>query len=142
MIGKPQWFIRRKYTGWGLTPKTWQGWVYILGFCVAPLLLVSALSFDEEVKLTAIGIWVGVILADVIHVMLSIKVDERERLHEAIADRNALWSIMLMLTLAMVVYAVRNPGSQVPSEVWPIIVALFGGLAVRVVSFLWLSRHD
>ena len=29
MFGKPQWF-REKKLGWGLTPVTWQGWVYAL----------------------------------------------------------------------------------------------------------------
>lgn len=29
MIAQKEWFGRRKYTGWGVTPKTWQGWVYI-----------------------------------------------------------------------------------------------------------------
>jgi hypothetical protein len=27
MFGKPEWF-REKTWGWGLTPITWQGWVY------------------------------------------------------------------------------------------------------------------
>jgi len=26
MIGNPEWFQRRKYGGWGIFPKTWQGW--------------------------------------------------------------------------------------------------------------------
>lgn len=27
MYGRPEWFVPKTY-GWGLTPITWQGWVY------------------------------------------------------------------------------------------------------------------
>ncbi len=46
MLGKPEWFERRKYSGWGLTPKTWQGWAYIalmaLPVLVMPVIPASA----------------------------------------------------------------------------------------------------
>ncbi len=29
MFGKPHWFKRRRF-GWGLTPVSWQGWIYVL----------------------------------------------------------------------------------------------------------------
>lgn len=29
MIGKPQWFKYRTF-GWGVAPKTWQGYVYVM----------------------------------------------------------------------------------------------------------------
>jgi hypothetical protein len=28
MIGNPEWFTYRIF-GWGVAPKTWQGWVYV-----------------------------------------------------------------------------------------------------------------
>jgi hypothetical protein len=31
MLGKPEWFTYR-LAGWGLAPRTWQGWVYIAVF--------------------------------------------------------------------------------------------------------------
>ena len=30
MIGKSEWFNLRKYGGWGINPKTWQGYIYAL----------------------------------------------------------------------------------------------------------------
>lgn len=39
MLGNPKWFKRRKYSGWGLTPATWQGWVY-LGTLICSVFLV------------------------------------------------------------------------------------------------------
>ncbi|MCA9269234.1 MAG: hypothetical protein KDA41_12220 [Planctomycetales bacterium] len=34
MFGKPEWF-KPKTFGWGLTPVTWQGWVYTLIWLIA-----------------------------------------------------------------------------------------------------------
>jgi len=33
MLGRPEWFTFR-VAGWGLAPRTWQGWVYIAGFVI------------------------------------------------------------------------------------------------------------
>lgn len=30
MIARADWFRRRKYGGWGVSPRTWQGWAYIV----------------------------------------------------------------------------------------------------------------
>ena len=34
MIAKPEWFNQRKYSGWGVTPRSWQGWAYTLAIIV------------------------------------------------------------------------------------------------------------
>jgi len=47
MIGKPEWFKRRKYGGWGIFPKTWQGWVYIAAIII-PFMVFNALPFWSE----------------------------------------------------------------------------------------------
>lgn len=45
MFGRPEWFEPRSI-GWGLMPRTWQGWVYTAGWAIllaGPfLLLISA----------------------------------------------------------------------------------------------------
>ena len=65
VLAKPEWFGRRKYTGWGLTPKTWQGWAYVLGFIVL-ILLTRRLISSEEIRAWATGILVVLFLVDVI----------------------------------------------------------------------------
>lgn len=56
MFGKPEWFKKKKW-GWGLTPITWQGWVYTLvwsGVICGPFtLLVSRAQIVEAL------IWMG-----------------------------------------------------------------------------------
>ena len=44
MIGKPSWFQRRKYGGWGLFPRVWQGWAYLV-VAVGLFLLAPAAAF-------------------------------------------------------------------------------------------------
>jgi len=50
MFGKPHWF-KPKTFGWGLTPITWQGWIYTLiwtAVLVVPfILLQSRFQFVE-----------------------------------------------------------------------------------------------
>ena len=59
MFGKPQWF-RPKRFGWGLTPITWQGWVYALvaaGLLALPFVfLVSRGQAIEAVIWLSAGI--------------------------------------------------------------------------------------
>lgn len=96
MIGKTKWFTLRKYTGWGLTPVTWQGWLYTVLF-VAPIAILESISVAQNFKTVFTTVWVIIFLADIFHIMIQLKKDERERLHEAISDRNALWFMMFVL---------------------------------------------
>lgn len=93
MFANPKWFSPRKYTGWGLTPNCWQGWAYIFAFII-PVIFISNLNIDPNLKNIISLIITGVLVLDVLHTMTLIQKDERERLHEAIADRNALWFLL------------------------------------------------
>jgi len=96
MIGKAKWFTLRKYTGWGLTPITWQGWLYTF-LLVAPIAILESIPVAQNFKNIFSTVWIILFLADIFHIMLQLKKDERERLHEAISDRNALWFMMVVL---------------------------------------------
>jgi len=57
MFGKPEWF-REKSTGWGVSPVSWQGWVYAftwLAVIVAPFLGLLAMRGGPEAALWLIG---------------------------------------------------------------------------------------
>ncbi len=54
MFGKPEWFDENN-SGWGLSPKSWQGWAYTViwaGVLVAPSSLLLS-----QFKLPETGIW-------------------------------------------------------------------------------------
>lgn len=44
MFAKTEWFQKRKYGGWGLTPRTWQGWAYVGGFIAVVSIIRSMVN--------------------------------------------------------------------------------------------------
>lgn len=137
MIGKSNWFKSRKYTGWGLTPVTWQGWLYILGF-ILPIAILNSVLINQNIKNIFTIIWTGLLLIDVTHIMFQIKKDERESLHEAISDRNALWFMLTVLVVGIIYQAT----SQITAKniaVDPIVViALLGATIVKAATHFYL----
>lgn len=108
MIGKSKWFNLRKYSGWGLTPNCWEGWAYIFAFII-PITIISNLNIDSNFKnIFSISI-IAILLIDTLHMMSQIKKDERERLHEAIADRNALWFLLFGLIAWAFIKQIMDP---------------------------------
>src|SRR3989344_3475445 len=115
MIGKPNWFVRRKYGGWGLFPATWQGWVYLVIFLVA----------------------------DTIDIMIRIKKDERETLHEALAERNALWVIIFILAAGIAYQAAQSAILKGVPYVDPvIIIAIVAGLIAKAATNIYLDKRN
>lgn len=128
MIGNPNWFNIRKYSGWGLTPNCWQGWAYVALF-TTPLIILSYISLNQNIENIFTGLWLALFLLDIFHIMSQIKKDERERLHEALADRNALWFIILFL----VVYAF------ISNKLDPyFFIGLIGAALVKAITQIYL----
>ena len=142
MIGKPQWFKRRKYSGWGVFPATWQGWVYI-AVVALPIFLIQTLSFlDDQTKNIIFFVWAAVFCADLIDIMIRMPRDERERVHEAVAERNALW-VMIAVLVAGVAYQVASGIVTKSAEVDPVIIAaLIGAVAAKAITNIYLDRKN
>jgi len=64
---------------------------------VAPIAILESIPVAQNFKNIFSTVWIILFLADIFHIMIQLKKDERERLHEAISDRNALWFMMLVL---------------------------------------------
>jgi len=128
MIGNSKWFNVRKYSGWGLTPNCWQGWAYIFAFII-PVALISNLNIDPNYKNIFSLVIVGVLVMDTLHMMTQIKKDEREKLHEAIADRNALWFLLFGLIAWAFVKQIMDPF---------FIGILLGATAIRAITQIYL----
>ena len=136
MIGNPKWFNPRKYTGWGLTPNCWQGWAYIFGFLL-PIAIINSISINQSIKNIFTFVWTGLFLIDFVHLMSQIKRDERDRLHEALSDRNALWFMLTVLAVGMI-YQAANKITFNTNNIDPVIlIALLGGTLVKAVSQLY-----
>lgn len=128
MIGKSKWFNLRKYSGWGLTPNCWQGWAYIFAFII-PIAIVSNLNIDPNYKNIFSIVIVAVLIIDTLHMMSQIKSDEREKLHEAIADRNALWFLLFGLIVWAFIKQIVDPF---------FIGILLGATAIKAITQIYL----
>lgn len=128
MIGKSKWFNLRKYSGWGLTPNCWQGWVYILAFII-PVAIISNLNINPDYKNIFSIVIVAVLIIDTLHMMSQIKSDEREKLHEAIADRNALWFLLFGIIVWAFIKQIMDP---------ILIGILLGATAVKALTQIYL----
>lgn len=134
MIGNPKWFNVRKYTGWGLTPNCWQGWAYVFVFAL-PIIFINEvpLNISSNYKNIFSLIWILLLLVDVIHMMSQVKKDERERLHEALADRNALWFMMFVLVASALYDSFFNQSTNIV-----FLIAVLGSVIVKSITQFYL----
>lgn len=141
-IAKPQWFTRRKYLGWGVGIKTWQGGVYV-GAMIGLLVIASALQkATNNYSLYAGGIILFIVIIDMFYVMTNLKSDERERIHEAVAERNALWGMMMIL-IAGILFESIYYGLQNKIHIDPFITgALVVGLVIKSITNYKLDKKN
>ncbi len=141
MLGKPHWFKRRKYGGWGLFPATWQGLAYTLAVC-AIAIAIQFLPLNEQTKMIVNILFAIVLVADVLDIMRRIPMDERERLHEAVAERNSLWVIITTLAAGIIFQAYMSSTSQSMQVDPVIIIALLAGVAAKAATNIYLDRKN
>ncbi|VVB77986.1 Uncharacterised protein [uncultured archaeon] len=142
MIAKPQWFKRRKYFGWGAYPATWQGWLY-LAVALVLIAIIQFIPITSQLKIVLTILIALILIVDTAIIMPKLSKDERDKKHEAIAERNALWAILSVLvsgvSYQVASSAVRNDFSNVD---WFLVAAIIFGLLVKAMSNLYLDRKD
>lgn len=142
MIGKSEWFERRKYGGWGIHRKTWQGWLYIIAIII-PLIIFHSLPFwNTTTRIIVTGIWAVFLIVDVTGIMISMKKDEREKIHEALAERNATWTITVILTIGLAYQIIISALNQKIMIDWWIAVALVMGAIIKAISNYKLEKEN
>ena len=142
IIAKPEWFKRRKYTGWGATPKDWRGYLYV-AIVIGIFVAFQALPFwSTTLRIIGTIAWILFLFIDHLDIIFNIGKDERERKHEAIAERNALWAIVIVLSLGLV-YQIILSGLKQKLLVDPILaIALILGLIFKAISNIYLDKKD
>lgn len=142
MIGKKEWFKRRKYGGWGIAPKTWQGWVYIAVFIAIIILIQNLPLGDAKNNVIASLVITIVVFADCIDIMIRLPMDEREKIHEAKAERNALWAMLTILVIG-VLYQTGIGLANEKVVIDPIIIiAIAGAVIVKAATNIYLDRKN
>ena len=134
MIAKPEWFGPRKYSGWGVTPRGWQGWAYILAIFVPLVIFLSIPDLDAGTRTTGTVLWMAFVALDILPLMVTMKKDEREYKNEAIAERNASWFMVMVLCIGILYEVIISGLSHELSINWFMVLALFGGAVVKGVS--------
>jgi hypothetical protein len=140
MLGRPEWFTYR-LAGWGLAPRTWQGWAYICG-AMALWGLIRLLPLTEGVRDALSFTVVGLLVMDVISIWarMGSRHDERERLHQLMIERNCSVAAVLAVLAAMVYQTWRSApiaGDRIPFD--PVLIGILGVMAVtKLVSTLYV----
>lgn len=140
MIAKKEWFERRKYLGWGVHPKTWQGWAYIIGLILIVMIVQSLPFWTSEMRFYITIGFVAFIFIDIMPIMFSVKRDEREHKIEAVSERNAAWFMAMVLTGGLVYDLIIGALNQQINVNWFIVIALFGGSIVKTITNIVLER--
>lgn len=139
MIGNPKWFSRRKYGGWGLYPKTWQGWVYVAAI-ILPLLVFQLFKMDSGLTTIITIAWVGVFAIDTIHIMIKLKKDEMETKIEALAERNAAWAMVAAIAVGVGYQVARSAVTGTQEIDYFLIATLFAGLIAKAATNIYLEK--
>lgn len=133
MIGQPRWFKQRKYGGWGLSPATKEGWLYIAGF-IGLCVVWSILPVSLIVKNYLLYGTTAIVILDVVHIMTRLPEDEMEQRMEALAERNAAWAMVIILAVGLVYKAATATID------WFLIAPLLGGTLVKSFTNIHLGR--
>lgn len=142
MIGKPEWFTYRIF-GWGIGPRTWQGWAY-LAAVAASMGLIKLLPIANAIRMWCFGSLVGLVVLDVILIMTQLdKVhDEREKLQQMIIERNCSFAAVVALIAIAAFQAFKNRHlgkSGIPFDISILIVLVVMGVT-KIIS-TWHVRR-
>lgn len=141
MFANPKWFARRKWGGWGIYPRTKEGWLYII-LLITPMVVLSLSSIPEQTKSLWTLIWTVFVVIDAFSIMLRIKDDERETKIEAIAERNAGWAIVFVIGAGIVYQAFMTSMTGVNHLDPFLLTALLVGLIVKAASHYFLRKRE
>jgi len=141
MIGKAHWFKYRTF-GWGLAPKTWQGWVYVavLAFLIGG---TFAMGITDSTKMWIFAIIITVAVVDMILIMSQLPKfsDERENYHQLIIERNCSFAAIVALLAVALYQTYKNTGFMqskgLPFD-YSIAIILGAMLATKIVSTLYV----
>jgi hypothetical protein len=138
MIGKPEWFTYKLF-GWGIRPKTWQGWLYILAWIIL-VIITGILPLNEISKGTIITVLIVIIMIDSLHVLSKLNKyhDERQRSHQATGDRNACYAAIASI-LIIAIYQTLGFNivfQDVPFDSSIIIVLIVMALAKGITTII------
>jgi hypothetical protein len=139
MIGKPEWFTYRIF-GWGLRPKTKEGWIYIIT-AILIVVGISILPISNLYKMIATFSIAGLLLIDTLHIMLLLPKlhDERENFHQLLIERNCSFSAIGAIVLIVIYQSLTNLDKAVPYDI-SLMVVLGVMVLAKIVSTVYTKK--
>ena len=136
IIRKNEWFKRDRKALFGYDI-SWQGYTYIAVIGFFPLILVSIFP-ENPVIYIIYGALLIIFVIDMVDILLS--KDERERMHEAIAWRNASFSMIIAIFIAIIIQSFYNFTQEIFYLL--LIAVIVVGCAVMVITKHKLEREN
>lgn len=140
MLAKKEWFQRRKYGWWWVTPKTWQGWVYIWIMIVWLSFFQALWVWDDKTRFIITWVWLLILLIDMIPIMFKVDRDEMELKIEAISERNAAWWMSFVLVIWVLYDIIKSSLSWEISVNIFLVIALVVGIIIKSISNYILEK--
>jgi len=144
MIGKAHWFKYRTF-GWGLAPRTWEGWVYV---AVAAFLMAGtlAMGINDKTKMWIFAIIMVIFVVDVLVIMTQLPkvTDERENYHQLVIERNCSFAAIVALLAIAIYQTYQNTGflqsqnGTLPFDL-SIVIVLGVMLVTKIVSTIYVK---
>jgi hypothetical protein len=144
MIGKAHWFKYRTF-GWGVAPKTWQGWLYvaIAAFLIA---LTFSIGMADSTKMWIFAIVITIFIVDIIVIMTNLPkvTDERENYHQLVIERNCSFAAIIALLAVALYQTYKNTGFLGTQSValpfdYSIVIVLIAMLVTKIGSTLYVK---
>lgn len=108
-----------------------------------PVIIFHVLPFwNTQTRIIVTAIWALFIIIDTVDIMVKMKRDEREKIHEAIAERNALWGITIVLTLGIAWQATKSAITKSLQIDWFIVAAIIIGLIIKCASNIYIDKKN
>jgi hypothetical protein len=145
MFGNPIWFKpRKKYLGWGLTPNTWQGWLYLV-VMFAPLFMLAFLGLNTPLQIGIYAVWMLVVLFDIAHIMVCIVKEGHEQKPEVFTTRNILWILVPQVVSLILVYpiftALCSPAVVKFMYVFFLFYFVVSAVVVKATAYWYLRKE-
>jgi cobalamin synthase len=144
MIGKAHWFKYRTF-GWGLAPRTWEGWVYV---AIAAFLMAGtlAMGINDKTKMWIFAIIMVIFVVDVLVIMTQLPkvTDERENYHQLVIERNCSFAAIVALLAIAIYQTYQNTGflqsqnGTLPFDL-SIVIVLGVMLVTKIVSTIYVK---
>jgi len=140
MIGKAEWFCPRRF-GWGLGIRKVEGLAYI----AVQATLVGAVWYsplDTTLKAILSTVLIGLFAIDFLDIMNKVysKLDERERKHQLVAERNSGFIAIAGITAYLLYISFTTPSSGLPSQLYPLVGIAVAMAIAKGATLLYLER--